>query len=178
MNVSTATRLIFITKRSERIPQGKIISLAHLLNEEYLTECYKELKKGKAPGIDGRKLESYTDQEIDQVIKETVSKMKNKLYNPKPVRRVLIKKLNGKLRPLGIPIIIDKIVQQGIKKILEAIYEPLFLDFSYGFRPNRNCHQALKAVHTMVMTKPINWIVNVDIKGFFDKIHRCFHNRD
>lgn len=170
MNVSTATRLIFITKRSERIPQGKIISLAHLLNEEYLTECYKELKKGKAPGIDGRKLESYTDQEIDQVIKETVSKMKNKLYNPKPVRRVLIKKLNGKLRPLGIPIIIDKIVQQGIKKILEAIYEPLFLDFSYGFRPNRNCHQALKAVHTMVMTKPINWIVNVDIKGFFDNV--------
>ena len=170
MSISTATRLAFITKRSKRIPQGKIISLAHLLNEEYLQECYRELKKGKAPGIDGRTRESYTDEEIEQVIKETVHKMKIKRYRPKPVKRVLIEKLSGKLRPLGIPTVIDKIVQQGIKKILEAIYEPIFLDFSYGFRQNRNCHQALKAVHTMVMTKPINWIIDVDIKGFFDNV--------
>jgi len=170
MSISTATRLAFITKRSKRIPQGKIISLAHLLNEEYLQECYGELKKGKAPGIDKRTKESYTDEEIEQVIKETVHKMKIKRYRPKPVKRVLIEKLSGKLRPLGIPTVIDKIVQQGIKKILEAIYEPIFLDMSYGFRPNRNCHQALKAVHKMVMTKPINWIIDVDIKGFFDNV--------
>ncbi len=170
MSINTATRLAFITKRSKRIPQGKIISLAHLLSEEYLQECYRELKKGKAPGIDGRTLESYTDEEIEQVIKETVHKMKIKRYRPKPVKRVLIEKLSGKSRPLGIPTVIDKIVQQGIKKILEAIYEPLFLDMSYGFRPNRNCHQALKAVHKMVMTKPINWIIDVDIKGFFDNV--------
>ncbi len=170
MSINTATRLAFITKRSKRIPQGKIISLAHLLSEEYLQECYRELKKGKAPGIDGRTLESYTDEEIEQVIKETVHKMKIKRYRPKPVKRVLIEKLSGKSRPLGIPTVIDKIVQQGIKKILEAIYEPIFLDMSYGFRPNRNCHQALKAVHKMVMTKPINWIIDVDIKGFFDNV--------
>jgi group II intron reverse transcriptase/maturase len=170
MSINTATRLTFITKRSTRIPQGKITSLAHLLNEEYLKECYGELKKGKAPGIDGRKLESYTNEEIEQVIKETVHKMKIKRYRPKPAKRVLIEKLNGKLRPLGIPTVRDKIVQQGIKKILEAIYEPIFLDMSYGFRPNRNCHQALKAVHAMVMTKPINWIIDVDIKGFFDNV--------
>jgi len=71
---------------------------------------------------------------------------------------------------LGIPTIIDKIVQQGIKKIIEAIFEPHFLDCSYGFRPNRSCHQALKAVHKMVMTKPINWIIDIDIKGFFDNV--------
>ncbi len=71
---------------------------------------------------------------------------------------------------MGIPTIIDKTGQLAIKKILEAIYEPHFLNSSYGFRPNRNCHQAIKAVHTMVMTKPINWIIDVDIKGFFDKV--------
>jgi group II intron reverse transcriptase/maturase len=170
MSVSTATRLAFIAKRSKREPRGKIIALAHLLNEEYLTQCYGELKKGKAPGIDGRTLESYTDEEIQEAIKTTVDKMKRKKYRPKPVKRVMIAKPNGKLRPLGIPTITDKIAQQGIKKILEAIYEPIFLDCSYGFRPNRNCHQALKAVHRMVMTKPVNWIIDVDIKEFFDNV--------
>ena len=166
----TATRLTFIAKRSSREPQGKIIALAHLLNPEYLKGCCAELKKGKAAGIDGRTLESYTETEIDKAIEETVDKMKRKRYRPKPVRRVMLEKLNGKLRPLGIPTIMDKIVQQGIKKILEAMYEPLFLNMSYGFRPNKSCHQALKAVHTMVMTKPINWIIDVDIKGFFDNV--------
>ncbi len=170
MSINTATKLAFITKRSKHKTQGKITSLAYLLNEEYLFECYQELKKGKAAGIDNRRLESYTDQEMRQEIIETVSKMKAKKYKPKPAKRVLIEKLNGKLRPLGIPTVIDKVVQQGIKKILEAIYEPHFLDMSYGFRPNRNCHQALKAIYKMAMTKPINWIIDVDIKGFFDNI--------
>ncbi len=170
MSINTATRLTFITKRSTREPQGKAIALAHLLNEEYLTDCYKELKRGKAPGIDNRTMESYSEQEIQVVIKETVSKMKNKRYRPKPVKRTMIEKLNGKLRPLGIPTVRDKIVQLGIKKILEAIFEPIFMNFSYGFRPRRSCHDALKAVHKMTMTKPINWIIDVDIKGFFDNV--------
>ena len=170
MSINTATKLAFITKRSKRETQGKITSLAYLLNAEYLFECYRELKKGKAAGIDNRRLESYTDEEMKQEIQETVNKMKAKKYKPKPARRVLIEKLNRKLRPLGIPTVIDKVVQQGIKKILEAIYEPHFMDMSYGFRPNKNCHQALKAVHKMVMTKPTNWIIDVDIKGFFDNV--------
>lgn len=167
---NTATKLVLITKRSKEQEQEKFNALAHLLNAEYLYECYKELKRGKTPGIDGRKLESYTDEEMKKEVEEIVDKMRNKQYRPKPVKRVQIEKLNGKQRPLGIPTTIDKVVQQGIKKILEAIYEPIFKDFSYGFRPNRSCHQALKAVHTMVMTKPINWIIDVDIKGFFDNV--------
>jgi len=167
---NTATKLAFITKRSKEKPQEKMTSLAHLLNPEYLNECWLELKKGKAPGIDGRKLESYSKEEMELEIIEIVRKMKAKEYKPKPAKRVWIEKLNGKLRPLGIPAIIDKVVQQGIKKILEAIFEPHFLDCSYGFRPNRNCHQALKAVYKMIMTNPINWIVEIDIKGFFDNV--------
>lgn len=167
---NTATKLVLITKRSKQNPQEKMTSLAHLLNADYLNECYLELKKGKAAGIDGRKLESYTKVEIEKEIRETISKMKAKKYQPKPVKRIWIEKLNGKLRPLGIPTIIDKIVQQGIKKILEAIFEPNFLDFSYGFRPHKNCHDALKAVYKMVMTNPINWIIEIDIKEFFDNV--------
>ena len=166
----TATKLALITKRSKEAGEEKFNALAHLLNEEYLYECYKELKRGKAPGIDGKKLEDYSEEEIKEEITGIIRRMKEKKYKPKPVKRVLIEKLNGKLRPLGIPTVMDKIVQQGLKKIVEAIYEPIFKDFSYGFRPNRSCHQALKAVHTMVVTKPINWIIDVDIKGFFDNV--------
>lgn len=168
----TATKLELITKRSCTYPQEKFNNLAHLVNTEYLQECFQELKRGKAAGIDRRTKESYTDNEINQEIDKIVIKMKAKKYHPKPVRRVFIRKANGKQRPLGIPTIIDKVVQQGLKKILEAIFEPQFRQFSYGFRPNRNCHQALKAVHTMTMTKPVNWIIDVDIKGFFDNVNQ------
>lgn len=133
-------------------------------------DCYKELKKDKAAGIDGKHKEDYTDEDIQQEITETIAKMKAKRYKPKPVKRVYISKANGKQRPLGIPAVIDKTVQLGIKKILEAIYEPHFLNCSYGFRPNRNCHQALKAVYQMTMTKPINWLIDADIKAFFDNV--------
>ena len=170
MEISTATKLTLITKRSIHNSQEKFTSLKHLLNVEYLNECYQELKKGKAAGVDGRRKEDYTDKEIKEEMENTGNKIKVNRYRPKPVKRVYIQKDNGKQRPLGIPVVVDKVVQLAIKKILEAIYEPHFLNSSYGFRPNRNCHQALKAVHTMVMTKPINWIIDVDIKGFFDNV--------
>ena len=171
MDNYTDTKLALITKRSVHRPQDKFSTLAYLLNTDYLKKCYQSLKNHKAAGIDNRTKESYTDKEIDKEIDNTVSKMKNRRYQPKPVKRVYINKSNGKQRPLGIPSIIDKVVQQGIKKILEAIYEPHFLDNSYGFRPNRNCHQALKAVYRMVMTQKVNWIIDVDIKGFFDNVN-------
>ncbi|MDA2936503.1 group II intron reverse transcriptase/maturase [Patescibacteria group bacterium AH-259-L05] len=166
----TATKLALIIKRSKTKPHEKILSLAYLLNTPYLIECFKELHKGKAAGIDGKQVETYTDETITQEIAQTVAKMKAKRYRPKPVKRVYIKKISGEQRPLGIPTVIDKVVQLGITKILEAIYEPHFLDVSYGFRPNKSAHHALKAVHRMVMTKPVNWIIDIDIKDFFDNV--------
>ena len=170
MSINIATKLDLITKRSKQKPQEKFTSLAHLLNEDYLMECYQELKSNRAAGIDGKHKEDYTDETIKAEIAATVAKMKARKYRPKPVKRVYIKKPNGKQRPLGIPAVIDKVVQLGIKKILEVIYEPHFLDTSYGFRPKRSCHQALKAVHKAVMTKPANWLIDADIKGFFDNV--------
>ena len=171
---TTATKLTLITKRSTEKPQEKFTSLIHHLNDvAFLHGCYLELKNGKAPGLDHRTKESYTEEEIKGAIAEVIAKLKQKRYRPQPVKRVYIAKANGKQRPLGLPTVTDKIVQLGMKKILEAIFEPAFLGCSYGFRPNRGCHQAIKAGYRMIMTKPVNWIIDVDVESFFDTVdHR------
>ncbi len=167
---TTKFKLTLIAKKAIAEPKLKFTSLMHLLNETYLLDCFNELKKRKAPGVDNRTLESYSKEEIAQAINQTVSALKSHTYRPQPVRRVFIKKVNGKLRPLGIPTVIDKTLQLAISKIVEAIFEPLFLDLSFGFRPNRNAHEALKAVNHMVMQEKVNWIIDADIKGFFDNV--------
>jgi len=96
--------------------------------------------------------------------------MKVKRYKPQPAKRVYIPKNEHEKRPLGLPALEDKIVQKGIARILEAIYEADFLDCSYGFRPARNCHQAINAVDKTIMTKPINYVIEADIKGYFDNV--------
>jgi group II intron reverse transcriptase/maturase len=171
---TTATKLTLITTRSIEKPQERFTSLIHHLNDAaFLYECYQGLKSGKAPGLDRRTKESYTEEEIKSAIAETIVKLRQKRYRPQPVKRVYIQKANGKQRPLGLPTVTDKIVQLGMKKIMEAIFEPVFLDGSYGFRPRRNCHQAIKAGYRMIQTRPVNWIIDVDVKSFFDTVdHR------
>ena len=170
METNTATKLILIAKIAEEKREEKFISLMHLLNAEYFYECFKELKKRKAAGIDGRIVESYTDDEIKQILKQTVADIKQKRYHPKPVRSVEIAKDNGKVRRLGIPTVVDKVVQLAITKILKAIYEPNFLEVSYGYRSGRDAHSCLKTINHMIMQKKVNWIIDADIKGFFDNI--------
>lgn len=164
-----STKLMSLTLRARENPKCKFTSLTHLFSEDFLRECFKEIKRGKSPGIDGMTVEKY---EVDLVenIKDLVTRMKARRYRPKPVKRAYIPKSDGTKRPLGIPSIEDKIVQMGIKKILEAIYEVDFVDVSYGFRPNRSCHDALAELNEIIMTKPINYVVDMDIEKFFDTV--------
>ena len=163
------TKLELISEKARQDSKLRFTSLSSLMDEPFLAQCYKELKKKKAPGVDGVSVEEY-GKELENNLQVLVRRMKGMEYRPQPVRRVYIPKSNGKLRPLGIPAVEDKVVQMGIGKILEAIFENDFLDVSYGFRPGRSCHDALKAFDRAVMRKPISYVIEVDIKGYYDHI--------
>ena len=167
-----STKLASLTSRARRKPKGKFNSLMHLLTEEFLMGCYRELKRDKSPGIDGMRMEEYGDN-LEDNIRGLVGRLKARRYRSQPVKRVYIPKTDGTRRGLGIPTIEDKVVQMGIKKILEAIYEVDFMGVSYGFRPHRSSHDALDAVNEAIMAKPINAVVDMDIRKYFDTIdHR------
>ena len=164
------TKLGRIADKSARENRPIFTSLYHLLNEELLLKCHQELSGNKAVGIDKVTKEEYT-LHLRENIQSLVLRLKNKSYKPLPVKRVYIPKANGKKRPLGIAAYEDKIVQLGLKKILEAVYEPKFKENMYGFRPNRNCHMAIKDMCTSIIRKRIDYIVDADIKGFFDHMN-------
>lgn len=164
-----STKLSSLTLRARESPKCKFTSLAHLLTEDFLRKCFQELKRDKAPGIDGVTVKQY-EAHLEENLKDLVARLKTKRYRPQPVKRVYIPKSNGDKRPLGIPAVEDKIVQMAIKKILEAIFEQDFMDVSYGFRPNRSCHDALDVLDKTIMTKPVNFVVDMDIKKFFDTV--------
>jgi len=179
---TTNFKLALIAKKAKDQPKLKFTSLMHLLNDEYLVECFSELKSQKAPGVDKRTVESYQPQEIQAALKQLIVGLKDHTYHPQPVKRVFIPKANGKTRPLGIPTVIDKALQLACAKILEPLFEPLFLNLSYGFRPARNAHQALAALNHLVMGQKVNWIIDADIKGFFDSVNhdwliKCLEQR-
>lgn len=148
----------------------KLYTLIHYVNKETLKEQHEKQRKGKASGIDKVTKEEY-DKNLDENINNLLSRMKKFSYKPLPERRTYIPKLNGKLRPLGIPAYEDKLVQGVMANILNEIYECKFLDCSYGFRPNRNCHQALRAINQHIMINKVNYILDADIKGFFDNVN-------
>lgn len=147
----------------------KVQNLMKYVNENTLKEMYKRQPKNKAVGIDGMTKEMYGEH-LEDNIDKLIHDMKQFSYRPYPVRKTYIPKGNGKLRGLGIPSFEDKMVQGVFKEILEAIYETKFLDSSFGFRPNRGCHDAIQRINKHIMADKINYIIDADIKGFFDNL--------
>ena len=147
----------------------RLQTLMHKVNEETLLWQHEKQAKGKAPGIDGINKEKY-EENVKGNIANLLVRMKKFAYRPKPVRRTYIPKANGKLRGLGIPAYEDRLVQGAMADVLNEIYENIFLDCSYGFRPKLNCHKAISQINWLLMTTKVNYILDADIKGFFDNV--------
>jgi group II intron reverse transcriptase/maturase len=169
---SVKTKLHRIAEKAGNSPGFKFTSLYHLMNEELLRECFKRLRKDAAAGIDKVTKEMYAEN-LDANLLNLIDRLHKMAYIPQPVRRTYIPKPGShKQRPLGIPCFEDKLVQAGLVRILQAVYEQDFIEDSYGFRPARNCHKALRALSDTVENKPVNHIVEADIKGFFDNVNQ------
>jgi retron-type reverse transcriptase len=141
----------------------------HHINEESLKVCYHQVNGKAAVGIDGVNKESY-GKELEENLRNLISIMRQMGYRPGNIRQVLIPKAGkkGASRPLGISNFEDKLVQKMMQKILESIYEPLFLESSYGFRLGRSCHDAIKDLRKHLDTKSVKSVIDVDLENFFD----------
>jgi retron-type reverse transcriptase len=140
--------------------------LHHIYNPETLRRAYFSLKKEAAPGVDGETWRHYAET-LEHNLQDLSHRLQRGAYRAKPVRRVYIEKSDGRKRPLGVPALEDKIVQRATVEVMNAIYETDFLGFSYGFRPGRSQHNALDALYTGLLTKNVNWVLDVDIRGYF-----------
>lgn len=163
------TRLARISQLSSENPAMVFTSIGHLIDKKLLMQCHAEMDGDKAVGIDGITKEEYS-RNLDENLNDLIARLKRRAYKPKPARRVEIPKDNGKMRPLSIYCYEDKLVQEALKEILEAVFEPMFYDCMMGFRPNRGCHQALRRLNTMIERKYTNYVLDADIKGFFDHL--------
>src|SRR5258708_26514615 len=141
--------------------------LHHIYNLETLRMAYFCLKKEAAPGVDGETWRHYRET-VEDNLQDLSHRLKRGASRAKPVRRAYIDKSDGRKRPLGVPVLEDKLVQRATVEVLNAIYETDFLGFSYGFRPGRSQHNALDALYTGLLTKKVNWVLDVDIRSFFD----------
>ncbi len=163
----TTTGVGRIARRARQEPQTRYTSLMHHFTVDNLRACFESLDAKKAIGVD-RVTKAMYGHNLEGNLQSLYQRLHQMSYRPKPVRRVEIPKDDGSTRPLGISCLEDKIVQEMARRILEAIYEPVFIDTSYGFRPRRSCHDALRQLDHEVMRQPVNWIADMDIAKFFD----------
>ena len=153
-------------KRDKKI---RFTALLHHITPEMLQDSYFELKRSAVPGVDGVTWHAY-GQNLEERIADLHGRVHRGAYRAQPSKRAWIPKADGRQRPLGIAALEDKIVQQAVKTVLEQIYEEDFLGFSYGFRPGRSCHNALDALWVGIAHRKVNWVLDADIRGFFDNI--------
>lgn len=163
------TKLARISTLSANNPGMVFTSIGHLIDVELLSACHRDMDGKKAVGIDGVTKDEY-GAKLKENLEILVKRLKNKSYRPKPALRVEIPKDNGKTRPLSIYCYEDKLVQEALKRVLEAVFEPHFYDEMMGFRPNRGCHGAIKKLNVMLEKRKTSWVLDADIKGFFDHL--------
>jgi RNA-directed DNA polymerase len=164
---SALERVREVAKRDKQVQFTTL--LHHVYNVEHLRAAYAALKRDAAAGVDGETWGHYGEA-LEANLADLSGRLKRGAYRAKPVRRAYIPKADGRLRPLGIPTLEDKIVQRTTVDVLHAIYEADFLGFSYGFRPGRSPHRALDALYAGVLTRKVHWVLDADIRGFFEAI--------
>lgn len=162
-------RLHRIAEVARRRPRVVFRSLAHLIDVELLRVAFKRTRKSGAVGVDGVTADAYA-KDLDANLVSLASRLKSGTYRAPPVKRVHIPKGEGKTRPIGIPTFEDKVLQRAVAMILNAVYEQDFHEFSHGFRPNRSAHQALAALREALIRLRGGWVLEVDIKAFFDTL--------
>jgi group II intron reverse transcriptase/maturase len=167
-----STQLGQIAKRAKLDRKARFTSLAHLLTPEFLTQTWTMMNRHAASGIDGESTEQF-ESELEQRVEDICAQLRSDTYRAPPVRRVEIPKGPGKtgMRPLGIPTVADRLLQRAVARILEAVFEADFLDCSYGFRPGRNPHHALRALRLQVVTKKVSHVFEADIRSYFTRIN-------
>jgi len=161
--------LIRVNDAAKRSRQTRFTALLHHIDVEALERAFRRLRRKAAPGVDGMTVEIYEGRLADN-LRELCDRVHSGRYNPLPVRRTYIPKADGGKRPLGILVLEDKIVQGAVAEVLSAIYEADFLDCSYGFRPGRSAHQALRTIHDAVISERVKWVFEADIRKFYDSI--------
>jgi RNA-directed DNA polymerase len=163
--------LLKVVQRAKTEPEGRFHSLAHLLDVPALMRAYRRMRKDAAVGVDGVTKEQY-GQDLEGNLRGLHERLVSKRYRHQPIRRVHIPKDKGKTRPIGISAFEDKLVQDAVREVLEAIYEQDFLECSHGFRPGRRAHDAIRALDQIVHQGKVSWILEADIVSFFDSLDR------
>jgi retron-type reverse transcriptase len=146
---SMSPQLLKVVERAQQESEGRFHSLAHLIDVPALERAYRRMRKDAAVGVDGVTKDDY-GQDLEQNLRDLHDRMKAKRYRHQPIRRVYIPKEKGKTRPIGISAFEDKLVQDALREVLEAIYEQDFLDCSHGFRPKRSAHDAVRVLDRIV----------------------------
>ena len=168
--VEISTKLQRIAKLAHEAPELAFTTLAHHLDLAWMREAHRRTRKDGATGVDGQTAEQYAER-LDENLLSLLDRVKSGTYRAPPVRRVHIPKGDGsETRPIGIPTFEDKVLQRAVAMLLGAIYEEDFVDFSYGFRPGRSAHQALEDLRGGIMALNGGWIIEVDVRKFFDTV--------
>ena len=167
---SASSALERVRQAARRDGKQRFTALLHYVYDiDRLRTAYNGLKRNAAAGVDGETWRAYGDN-LEANLRDLADRLKRGAYRAKPVRRAFIPKADGRQRPLGVPALEDKLVQRAVIEVLNAIYEEDFLGFSYGFRPGRSPHQALDALSAGIMTRKVNWVLDADIRSFFDTL--------